>query len=121
MEPFIYHRRCRVPYFPLLFPIPSTLSLRSFLGTLIYFPLFTKIGIYQPDYELPGRFNPCTTHIFDTSVGKKTLSGITGNIFPSVSSCFISLIYGKKRYSILHFLVQPLWCLMYHQHWYTPY
>ena len=50
-----------------------------------------------------------------------TSRDITVHILPSVQSCWIYLISGKKWHSIIGFLVQSSWCLMYNRHQYTPY
>ena len=48
------------------------------------------------------------------------LLSITGNIFKSAPYWLFILISDQKCHSMVKCLVQYLWFLMYHMHWYTP-
>ena len=65
MKPLIYHWRCLPPYFFLIFPISSTVSIRLYWGVLIYFFLLPQIGMTRPAYDQQGRFHTDNKHICD--------------------------------------------------------
>ena len=47
--------------------MPSTFSLLSCWGILIYFFMLYQIGMYQPEYAHPGRYNLETKQILEFS------------------------------------------------------
>ena len=48
-------------------------------------------------------------------------NGLTGQIFPSLPCCYISLISIQKRHSSVGSFLQSSWCMMYHQKQYNIY
>ena len=72
-----------LPYFSNYFHCFSSIM----LVILIYFFLLPQIGMAQPSYDMTGICHTITTHMLR--------SGITGNIFLSVPSCFIYIISGN--------------------------
>ena len=68
MEPLLYHWRCWLPSFLILFSVYSAVSLWLCWGILISFFLLPQIGMAQPENALTGRCHPVTTNLFYTSV-----------------------------------------------------
>ena len=49
----------------------STVSIPQYWVISIYFFLFPQIGMSLTEYAMPGRCNPGTPNILDTSVGNR--------------------------------------------------